>query len=52
MSDALVTPMLITLIVLSATKLAMKIFTRVKKSDCMGVNVEFNTDDSDGVQLP
>lgn len=52
MTEPLLTATLITLCVLSATKLILKVFSRIKKSDCMGVKMEFTDDHSDGVQLP
>lgn len=52
MTDPLITATLITLLVLSATKLTLKLFSRIKRSNCMGVKLEFTDDHDDGVQLP
>lgn len=53
MTEPLLTATLITLCVLSTTKLILKLFKRIKTSKCMGVNLEFSDNkDSDGVDLP
>lgn len=52
MTEPLLTATLITLCVLSATKLILKIFKRIKSSECMGVNLQFSDNDSDGIDLP
>lgn len=57
MTDPVITATLITLLVVSASKLLMKIFTRIKSSNCMGAEVQFTDtkdkkDSDESVQLP
>lgn len=46
MTDPVILASLISLLVISITKLAFRIVSRIKKSSCFGVDVEF-TDDKD-----
>jgi len=43
-SDPLVTASLISLLVITGSKLLMTIFKRVKRSECMGVKVSFTSE--------
>lgn len=54
MTDPFVTTALITLIVLSTTKLIIKFLNRVKKSSCspFKVDMECNDNSDDGIDLP
>lgn len=54
MTEPILTITLITLVILSATKLILKVFSRIDRSNCSpwGFNAEFNKHSDDGVDLP